>query len=144
MAKACHEKTSSTTVPGDHSEEEAFLGAIRWCLDALPQPVDILSRTLRLEASRLEELPIQPTFSLLAVLRDPHPAHLRELILSCRCQSYQRWQLVLIDDGSRSRAHLEIAREWARKDPRILLGDLKSPVGPSRAKNLAAERGMGL
>ncbi len=143
MANANHGKSNSRPALADHGEEVTFLSAIPWCLDVLPQPADILSRTLRLEASRFEELSSQPVFSLLTVLRDPQPAHLRELILSCRCQSYQRWQLVLIDDGSRSREHLEILHEWASKDRRILLKNQESPVGPSRAKNLAVEQATG-
>ena len=143
MANADLQESNSAKRLAEHGEEEAFLGSIPWCLDVLPHPADMLSRTLRLEAGRLEELSSQPVFSLLAVLRDPHPAHLRELILSCRCQSYHHWQLVLSDDGSQSREHLQIARDWASKDPRILVNVLESPVGPSRAKNLAIEQATG-
>src|SRR5512135_778248 len=100
MAKADEGSSKSSRARADRAEEIAFLGAMPWRLAAYTKPAETLSRTLGQEAGRFEELPYQPTFSLLAVLREPRPAHLRELILSCRCQSYRRWQLVLIDDAS--------------------------------------------
>ena len=141
MVEEKSRKSSPTRV--DRDEETAFLNAIPWRLDAHLQSAEILRRTLHSEASRFEELPYQPTFSLVAVLRDPQPEHLHELILSCRCQSYRQWQLVLIDDASQSQAHLEIADFWSRKDCRILLERLSTPLGPSGAKNLAITKVTG-
>src|SRR3954462_12485600 len=138
-------RENSELVPGDpgNAEDASFLDAIPWCLDVLPQPADILKRTLRQEAARFEELPNQPVFSLLAVLHNPHPAHLRELILSCRCQSYRHWQLVLIEDGTGSQEAMNVARNWASKDSRILLVSQDNPTSSSEAKNLAVEQAGG-
>ena len=95
---------------GDGMEEAEYLRSNSWILDAGRQDPDVLIRALRMEAARLHELPVRPVFSLLAVLRDTAPRHLRELILSCRCLSYQDWNLVLVDDGSRACEHLDLVR----------------------------------
>lgn len=129
-------------ITGD-TEERAFLRSTPWILDAHPQNPDSLSLSLRHESSRLRELPLQPKFSLLTAIRDVNPQHLGQLILSLRCQSYQRWELLLIDDGSKSCKHLPMARRWADRDPRISLKCLEKPVGPSRARNKAAEESTG-
>ena len=89
----------------EDEEEMSFLRSFPWIIDAdLHQP-DVLIKTLRHETSRFTELLHQPIFSLLTVLRDTPPRHLREFIWSCRCQSYRNWQLYLVDDGSTSREH---------------------------------------
>ncbi len=128
---------------GDGTEEGKYLSSIPWILDANPQTPDVLIPTLRMEAARFQELSVRPTFSLLTVLRDTGPRHLRELILSCRCLSYQDWNLVLVDDGSRAREHLDLARDWCARDSRIHLIMLETPRGPCHAKNLAIEQATG-
>ena len=96
-----------------------------------------------MEAARFQELPLRPTFSLLAVLRETASRHLHELILSCRCLSYQDWNLVLVDDGSRAREHLELTRDWSARDSRIHLITLETPRGPCHAKNVAIKKATG-
>jgi len=128
---------------GDGTEEGKYLSSIPWILDANPQTPDVLIPALRMEAARFQELAFRPTFSLLTVLRDTGPRHLRELILSCRCLSYQDWNLVLVDDGSRVREHLDLARDWCARDSRIHLIMLETPRGPCHAKNLAIEQATG-
>ena len=123
-------------IAGD-SEENKFLKATPWILDATLQCPYSLLKALRYEAARFKELARQPRFSLLAVLRDTRPQHLNELIMSAYCQSYQDWELLLVDDGSISRKHLEVAQRWTHRDERVRLRTLDSPQGPSRALNLA-------
>ena len=125
------------------TEEAEFLRSTPWILDALQQSSEPIIRALRDEAGRFEDLPRQPSFSLLTVLRDTPPPYLREFILSVRCQSYQNWELLLVDDGSTSREHLAVARLWANRDTRIKLRSLAVPLGPSRARNLAMTEASG-
>ncbi|QEH32816.1 Putative glycosyltransferase EpsH [Aquisphaera giovannonii] len=127
----------------DGQEEGRFLRSRRWLLDAGVQDSIGLLRGLRGEAARLAEMEGRPVFSLLAVLRDPHPQHLRELILSCRCQSYQDWELILVDDGSRDRGHMEMVEEWAARDPRVRPIAREIPGGDSHARNVAAAAATG-
>ncbi len=132
-----------TAMLTDDTEEKRFLRSTPWILDAHPQNPDALTSTLRHESSRFKELPRQPRFSLLTTLRDTRPQHLSQLILSLRCQSYQNWELLLVDDGSKSRKHLEIAQCWTDRDRRISLKCLECPLGASRARNLAVEESTG-
>ncbi len=127
----------------EDEEEMSFLRSFPWIIDAdLHQP-DVLIKTLRHETSRFTELLHQPIFSLLTVLRDTPPRHLREFIWSCRCQSYRNWQLYLVDDGSTSREHMDIARRWVTRDERIHLRSLEAPLGLSRARNIAVDEATG-
>ena len=87
---------------GEETEEGKYLRSNPWILDANRHDPGVLIRALSMEAARFQELPLRPTFSLLAVLRETASRHLHELILSCRCLSYQDWNLVLVDDGSRA------------------------------------------
>ncbi len=128
---------------GDGTEEGKYLRSNPWILDANRQDPDALICALRIEAARFQELPLRPTFSLLAVLRETASRYLRELILSCRCLSYQDWNLVLVDDGSRAREHLDLARDWCARDSRIHLITLATPLGPCHAKNVAIEQATG-
>ena len=127
----------------DETEETKFLSSIPWTLDALPQITEPMIKALRYEAVRFAELSHQPLFALLTVIRGTPPQHLREFILSARCQSYQNWELTLVDDGSASSEHLSIARRWANRDQRITLTTLKSPLGPSMARNVAVGESTG-
>ena len=143
MVHATVKLRRSRALAPEDAEETEFLRSMPWILDAHPQSGDPLTRALRYESSRFKELPHQPRFSLLTVLRDTRPQHLSQLILSLRCQSYQNWELLLVDDGSKSCRHLDIARRWVDRDRRISLKCLESPLGPSRARNLAAEESTG-
>jgi GT2 family glycosyltransferase len=129
-------------VEGD-TEEDGFLRSTPWLIDANPQDPDSLIMTLDREVGRLAQLAFQPRFTLVAVLNDTRPAHLDELILSARCQSYRRWELVLVDDGSKSRAHLDVARRWASRDERIRLISSEIALGPSGARNRAFDQSTG-
>ena len=71
------------------------------------------------------------------------PRLLDELILSVRCQSHVGWELILVDDGSPRREHLEVARDWADRDARIKLYELRGNVGISAARNLAIDLSCG-
>jgi GT2 family glycosyltransferase len=125
------------------AEEVAFLRSMPWLLDATKQDADLLIKSLHEEQHRFKELARQPTFSLFAVLRNSAPEHLDELILSARAQSYPWWELLLVDDGSHARGHLELAETWARRDHRIELVRLERTIGPSRSKNFAVENSTG-
>ncbi len=143
MTKANHRSGSHPPSRAEDAEELRFLRSIPWIIDAQQQDPDYLIKSLRSEKSRFGELPRRPTFSLLTVLRDTPPRHLREFIWSCRCQSYQNWQLCLVDDGSTSREHLEIARRWLIRDERICLRVVEKPQGPAVARNLALHDATG-
>lgn len=124
-------------------EETSFLRSIPWLIDAGQQPADFVIKGLRNEVARFQELPEQMTFSLLTPMWNTPPRLLRELILSVRSQSYQNWELILVDDGSPRRDHLPDARKWAARDKRIKLYECAENRGISGARNFAIERSTG-
>ncbi len=125
------------------TEEQKFLRAVPWVLDAGPQDHEYLIEALREEAPRLAALPHLPVFSLLTPLYNTPPRLLRELTLSVRCQSYPHWELLLVDDGSPKNDHLDTAREWANRDPRIKLFECEENRGISGARNFAIAQSTG-
>ena len=125
------------------TEEQRFLRSIPWLLDAGGQDPESLSRDLRDEAPRLAALPMKPVFSLLTPMYNTPPRLLRELILSVRCQSWPHWELLLVDDGSPKKDHLDTAREWANRDARIKLHVSEENRGISGARNVAIARSSG-
>lgn len=127
----------------DQTEESRFLRSIPWVLDAGRQDAEVLIRDLRAEAPRLAAMPHAPVFSLLTPMYNTPPRLLRELILSIRCQSWPHWELILVDDGSPKKEHLDIAREWANRDPRIKLVVCDENRGISGARNVAIEHATG-
>ena len=68
-------------------------------------------------------------------------AYLREAIESVLSQSYQDWELIIVDDGSTDNSR-EIAREYVAKDKRIHL--IEQPnSGACRARNNGIEHAKG-
>lgn len=63
--------------------------------------------------------PGQPTFSIITPTFDPVPALLRAAVDSVRAQTYSRWQLCLVDDGSTRPGTTELLDSFAATDPRI-------------------------
>ncbi|WP_165231627.1 glycosyltransferase [Aquisphaera insulae] len=143
MASQARPSDGFADLLGEHAEEGKFLRTHAWIFDAYQQEIPSLLRGLRMERARFEEMAGRPTFSLLATLRDASPRHLEELILSCRCQSYPDWELILVDDGSSRRDHLKLARAWSRRDPRIRVIASEIARGASHAKNLGLSAATG-
>ena len=129
-------------IVGD-TDETRFLRSTPWIIDVHPQDPDELVTAMRQQAGRLLELDRQPRFTLLAVIRDTRSQHLKELILSVRCQTYQNWELMLAIDKCATRKHLEIVRSWADRDARIRIRSGPFPDGQNQAKNLAVQESTG-
>jgi GT2 family glycosyltransferase len=125
------------------SEEVRFLERVPWIVGTHRQEHVHILEGLRAEASRFAELEEGPFFSLLTPLWNTPPRLLEELILSVRCQSWLRWELILVDDGSHRKDHLEVARRWAERDPRIRFSARAVNGGISRARNQAVELASG-
>jgi len=124
--------------------EGEFLNRIPWCLDVQRQDVPALTRALIRESESFNEWEGElPFFSLITPMWNTSPNYLEDVILSCRCQSWQRWELILVDDASSQRDHLQIARNWASKDSRIKICELQQNLGISGARNIAFSEAMG-
>jgi glycosyltransferase involved in cell wall biosynthesis len=78
-----------------------------------------------------------PLVSVVTIFLDAE-RFLAEAIESVRAQTYERWELLLVDDGSRDRSS-EIAREYAVRDPqriRVLEHVGHENLGMSASRNL--------
>jgi GT2 family glycosyltransferase len=125
------------------SEEVRLLRSVPWIAGTHRQDPDHILAALRAEASWFGERPDGPVFSLITPLWNTPPRLLQELILSVRLQSWPRWELVLVDDGSEQRAHLELAHRWAERDGRIRCSARASNGGISVARNQAVALAAG-
>jgi Glycosyl transferase family 2 len=76
-----------------------------------------------------------PRVSVAVPVRDGE-AFLAEAIESVLAQSFEDWELVIVDDGSRD-ATRSIAQRFAEADPRVRLIVNGSPTGPAAAANAA-------
>lgn len=86
----------------------------------------------------------QPLVSVVTIFLDAEP-FLAEAIASVRAQTYQRWELMLVDDGSTDRS-TAIAREWAAREPgrvRYLEHPGHENRGKSSSRNLGIEQARG-
>ncbi|HEX4011433.1 MAG TPA: glycosyltransferase [Solirubrobacteraceae bacterium] len=84
-----------------------------------------------------------PLISVLMPVHDPPLAMLTEAIASVHAQTYPRWELCLVDDGS-SNPRIAAALEHAATiDPRVRLIRHETPRGISAATNAALARATG-
>ena len=124
------------------TDEAGLLASFPWSLGRADD-LHALLKGLQLEAARFCEMPHQPIFSLIVPLSDMPPGSLDELILSVRCQSWFRWELILVDEGSERREHLLVAARWAQEDDRIRFLTIDRHRGRVAAKNEGVEAASG-
>lgn len=87
-------------------------------------------------------LTCQPMFSVIMPLYQVEAYVLRSLESVGR-QTFSDWELLVVDNGSRDRS-LELAREWARNNPRYRCRLLSEPRrGPGAARNAGIKAASG-
>lgn len=123
--------------------ERRLLSEVTWALDAQHQPLRGLTSSLLFESRRFAEAKPETLFSIVTPLHDTPPRYLEEVVACCRLQSWSRWELLLVDDGSVRREHLPVARRLAASDPRIRLMELPSSLGISGARNAGIAEARG-
>lgn len=85
----------------------------------------------------------KPLFSVITPVFDTDPGYLLECVISVLAQSYERWELCLVDDGSTRMETMEVL-EWAKKrDRRIRACTLQSNQGICAASNVAVKMAKG-
>ena len=67
---------------------------------------------------------------------------LQETVDSVLSQTYQDWEMIIVDECSRDDSY-DLAQENARRDPRIMARRLKENCGPAVARNTAIEMAKG-
>ena len=82
--------------------------------------------------------PSAPLISVLTPVHDPPPHMLEEAIGSVRAQTFDDWELCLVDDGSTNPEVIAALERHAASDPRIHLKRRETAGGISAATNCRA------
>jgi glycosyltransferase involved in cell wall biosynthesis len=97
-------------------------------------------------SSRRSDAGVPGLVSVVVPFFDPHPGYLAEAVESVVAQTYQCWELILMDDGSRDPAGVEAARSLAASlEGRARLVSYERPgnLGISAARNEGVARSAG-
>ena len=68
--------------------------------------------------------------------------YIRETIASVQAQTYQNWEMVIVDDCSTDNT-IEIVKKIVKKDSRIRLIEQNEKQGAAIARNIAVQNGTG-
>jgi GT2 family glycosyltransferase len=90
-------------------------------------------------AARVKGLTRRPLFSIVVPTYETPSALLRAALDSVLAQTYDRWQLCIADDGSRSPEVRRLLADYARRDRRIKVRFLAANGGIASATNAALE-----
>jgi len=80
-----------------------------------------------------------PLISVVMPTYESEPRHLRDAIASVRAQTNPRWELVIVDDGSRQRDTGRTITRAVSRDPRITARMLERNTGIANATNAGLE-----
>ncbi len=95
------------------------------------------------ERNELKKLTYQPLISILTPTYNTDLEHLRECIQSVQSQTYQNWQLCIVDDASPNEEVRSIIEEFAKADERIAYSFRKQNGHISAASNDALKLAKG-
>lgn len=84
-----------------------------------------------------------PLVSILCPVYRPLESDFKAAVQSVLDQTYQNWELILVDDAGKSRETTEIINNFAKIDPRIKCITLKKNVGIAGATNVAMDAAKG-
>jgi GT2 family glycosyltransferase len=94
--------------------------------------------------ARYGELPSPaPLVSIVCPVYRPAIGEFLTAVDSVRAQSYETWELLLVDDGSRNEELTDSIKRLARVEPRIKVLSRRENGGISEATNLAIEKASG-
>ncbi len=136
------------TIHGGPPGYRAVARAI-WLEPALAEPATItppasaLTHAAASHAAASGGVAEGPLISVLTPVHDPPLEMLREAIDSVRAQTFDGWELCLVDDGSRDPDVIAELQRSAASDQRIQLVRREAPGGISDATNAALETATG-
>ncbi|UQB43275.1 glycosyltransferase family 2 protein [Thiomicrospira microaerophila] len=84
-----------------------------------------------------------PTISILLPAYNTEPQHLAQCIQSVIVQTYPNWQLIIVDDASNKKQHIEVIKTLQNQDNRILFKQRNRNGHISQASNDALEHATG-
>ena len=91
----------------------------------------------------INSLAKKPLISIVCPVYNTKPEWLVTCIESVINQSYSNWQLILIDDASTEKAHLEYLKKYQQNEPRIDVLYLDNNVHISAATNMGIDLAAG-
>lgn len=109
-----------------------------WVLENFPDAIEILK-----EKKEIESFKYRPLISITVPLYNTPLEFLHECILSVFTQSYDNWELILVDDASPNNEVRELVKEYAKIDKRIVYKFLKENHHIAGATNEAIKLATG-
>lgn len=93
--------------------------------------------------ARLAKVTSRPLVSVVVPAWETPADVLEQMIASVRAQSWERWELCVVDDGSRKATVRRVMAKWAKRDPRIRFQRLEGKGSIARATNAALAMATG-
>lgn len=109
-----------------------------WIVENMPDALEVLR-----EKEKIKNFTYQPLISITVPTYNTPGPFLHECIRSVLVQSYENWELVLVDDASPSPEAREIIKEYAARDSRIKYKFLKTNHHIAGATNEAIKLATG-
>lgn len=95
------------------------------------------------EATTTPAAPDEVTFSVVLPIYESRPEFLAQQLDAIRHQEHERWECVVVDDGSTDRRGVELAERHAADDPRFRVHRRPANGGIAAATNDALDRTTG-
>jgi GT2 family glycosyltransferase len=96
-----------------------------------------------LQRTIAQRFPYRPLLSVVGAVFNPPPDVLRDMIASVLAQTYDSWQLVLVDGGSARPGVADVLAEAAAREPRITVVSLEANLGIAGNLNRGLEAARG-
>ncbi|MCG8351182.1 MAG: glycosyltransferase [Chloroflexales bacterium] len=101
------------------------------------------AHTLARQRQHGRQFAYRPLISIITPVYNPLPSVLRDTIESVRAQTYDHWELCLVDGGSALKQLQTVLANYAKQDERIRVTFLERNLGISGNSNVALEMAQG-
>lgn len=109
-----------------------------WIIENFPDAIELMQ-----QKEHIETFSYKPLVSITVPVYNPAAQFLHECILSVFAQSYDNWELILVDDASPDEGVREIIKQYAAKDSRVKYKLLKKNHHIAGATNEAIKLATG-
>lgn len=110
----------------------------RWIRDHEPD-----AKELGEQRNKSASWPEQPKISLLLPVYNTPQPFLDEMLASVAAQTYDHWELCVVDGGSTDPATLKLLKKWAGREPRFHLERREENLGIAENTNRALDMAQG-
>ena len=130
---AASEKAAAGTTPNQPVDRYAT-----WIAEHEPD-----SAALKVQRRISKQFPKRVKISLLVPVHNTPANYLEEMFASVAAQTYDNWELCVVDGGSDSAETIETVRRWETRDERIRVERLTENLGISENSNRALQLATG-